>query len=237
MVVDRRTVTPEAATHTFEEWFEIYGPTYKNLAGIRRHLSNIHGREDWTEDQYVQYMMEIYEHDRDKLVRKPPKELPIPTGPAEDRFQAYMQYYEDPAPNDILLLRQMARIEVQLNAIQNQWETAVSEGSRVASKGWSDMVRSLTDTHRNIQSTLGISRSARDRTKSREDLVDYIQDIIGKTADFLDDHAVKIRCPHCVVSPAETEIDMGFILFHFRQDTPWHFEFQCPLCGETVRFP
>lgn len=235
--MDRRTVTPEAATHTFEEWFEIYGPTYKNLAGVRRHLSNVHGREDWTEDQYVQYMMEIYEHDRDKLFREPPKELEIPSGSVEDRFNAYLKYYEDPAPNDVLLLRQMARIEVQLEPIQDQWETAVAEGNRTASKGWSDMVKSLTDAHRNIQQTLGISRSSRDKTRTREDLVEYIQDIIGKTAEFVDDHAVQIRCPKCVLSPAETEIDMGFILFHFRQDVEWSFQFECPLCQEPVTLP
>lgn len=235
--MDRRTVTPEAATHSFEEWFEIYGPTYKNLPGVRRHLSNIHGKENRTEDQYVQYMMEIYEYDRDKLFRKPSKELPIPSGSVEDRVAAYRQYYEDPAPNDLLLLKQMARIEVQLEPIQDEWEKAVSAGERTASKGWSDMVKSLTDAHRNIQATLGISRSARDKTRTREDLVEYIQDIIGKTAAFVDDHAVEIRCPRCVLSPSETEIDMGFILFHFRQDVDWSFEFECPLCQESVRLP
>lgn len=233
----RRVPTPESVTHSFEEWYEIYGPKYKNLAGIRRHLSVMHGKGEWGEDEYVRYMMEIYEHDRDALVKEPPKELPIPTGSAEDRFQAYMEYYEDPAPNDILLLRQMARIEAQLDAIQDKWDAAVSEGSRVASKGWSDMVKSLTAEHRNIQSTLGISRSARDKTRSRDDLADYVQDIIRKTSDFVDEQTIEIRCPHCALSPAQTEINLGFVLFHFRQEVPWHFEFQCPLCQETVRLP
>lgn len=233
----RNVITPEAATHTFEEWFEIYGPKYKNLPGIRNHLSTMHGRGKWGDDEYVQYLLGLYEHDKAALTTEPPKELPMPVGSADERFNAYMKYYEDPAPNDILLLRQMARMEAQLDAIQDQWEEAVIEGNRTAAKAWSDMVKSLTSEHRAIQSTLGISRAARDKTRSREDLADYIQDIIRKTAAFTDEHAIQIRCPHCALSPAETEINMGFILFHFRQDVPWHFEFQCPLCQEAVKLP
>jgi len=237
MAQHKRNPTPEAATHTFEEWFDIYGPKYKNLAGIRRHLSTMWGKGKWGDDEYVRYLMELYEHDREALTKKPPKEVPIPTGSADERFAAYVEYYEDPAPNDILLLRQMARIESQLDTIQDSWEVAVADGNRTGAKGWSDMVKSLTAEHRNIQKTLGISRSDRDKTRSREDLAEYITDIIGKTAKFVDEHAIQIRCPHCALSPAQTEIDMGLILFHFRQDVPWSFEFQCPLCQETVKLP
>lgn len=233
----RTVITPEAATHTFEKWYEIYAPKYRRASGIRQHLSTMYGKGQWGEDEFVRYMMELYEYDRDALVKEPPKEMPIPTGPAQDRFQAYMEYYEDPAPNDVLLLRQMARIEAQLDTIQDRWEEAIAEGNRTASAAWAKMVKDLTSEHRNIQATLGISRSARDKTKSREDLADYVQDIIRKTASFMDEHAIQIQCPHCALSPAQTEIDMGFILFHFRQDVPWHFEFQCPLCQESVRLP
>lgn len=230
---------PEILNQSFEDWFEVYEPKYRNSAGIRRHLSDLHGRDGWGEDEFVQYLMELYEQDVEDARRgqREKKELPIAEGTAEERFQTYMSYYEDPAPNDVLLLRQMARIESQLDTIQENWETAIADGERTASKGWSDMLKSLTDEHRAIQTTLGISRSSRDRTKSREDLADYIQDIIGKTARFLDEHTVQIRCPECKRSPAETEIDMGFILFHFRQDVPWSFEFECPLCQETVKLP
>ena len=237
MAQHKRNPTPEAVTLSFEEWFEIYGPKYKNLAGIRKHLSTMYGKGNWGDDEYVRYLMELYEYDRNELVKEPPKEVPIPTGSADERFAAYMEYYEDPAPNDVLLLRQMARIESQLDTIQDNWEMAVQDGNRTAAKGWSDMVKSLTAEHRNIQKTLGISRSDRDKTRTREDLADYIQDIVRKTASFVDEHAIQIRCPHCVLSPAQTEIDMGLILFHFRQDVEWHFEFQCPLCQESVRLP
>jgi len=109
----------------------------------------------------------------------------------------------------------MARMEAQLDAIQDEWEKAIAAGERTASKGWSDIVKSLTSEHRNIQTTLGISRSARDKTRTREDLADYVQEVIRKSSAFVDEHAVQIRCP----------------------DTPWRFEFQCPLCQEDVKLP
>jgi hypothetical protein len=224
---------------SYEDWLEEHIGAYWRDHNIQGYLNKKFGKGNWGHDELAQYMLELYEQDRDQAMLhvKETPEVVMVQGSAEERFQHYLEFYEDPAPNDILLLQQMARIEAQLDAIQDKWDQAIQEGDRTASKGWSDIVKNLTGEHRNIQVTLGISRTARDKTKSRADLATYVQDIIRKTSDFVDEHAVPIRCPHCYESPANVEIDMGFILFHFRQDVPWHFEFQCPMCQQTVRLP
>ena len=228
----------------FEDWYNLHKERYRNLAGIRRHLNNRFGKGNWGDDEFVQYMHEIYETRRAKIAAKRRQEeekneplVPIDSASIEERLAAYLGHFESPAPNDLVLLRQMAAIEIQLDHVQQRWATAVADGDRTAAKTWAEMLKSMTTEHRNIQQSLGIDRGGRDKTRSQSDLVSYVQDIIRKTADFVDEHAIKIRCPHCMAAQSKTEIDMGFILFHFRQDVPWHFEFQCPLCEETIRLP
>lgn len=233
----------EILSQTFEEWFAAH-EKYRNLAGIRKHLNIKYGKGNWGDDEYAQYMMELYDERRENaeaIVREETTpgapSLFAPDVSAEDRLAQYLEFYEDPAPNDLILLQQMVRIELQLGDMQTQLETSVQDGTRTAAKGWSDMIKTYTAEHRNIQAALGIDRTGRDRSKSQTDLAIYVQDVVQKTSSFLKEHAIKIRCPHCLEAQSSTEIDMGFILFHFRQDVPWSFEFQCPLCEQTVRLP
>ena len=242
----RRDPDLEILGQSFEDWLESH-KNYRNLAGVRRHLNDRFGKGNWDDTEFVQYMRELYEDACKKaevIQRREQRErasLPIlpPEATEKERIQAYLDYYEDPAPNDLVMIQAMATYEVSIHNAQQHLQITLEgkEPSRAAAKNWADIIQGLTREHRQIQDTLGIGRAERDKEDRTADQREYITGIIQKSAAFVREHAIPIRCPHCTSEEAQVEINLGMILFHFRQDVPWHFECQCPRCGETVQIP
>ena len=241
----RRDPDLEILDQSFEDWLELHN-NYRNLAGVRRHLNDRFGKGNWDDTEFVQYMRELYGDARQKaegIQRREREQVSLPILPQdateEDRIQAYLEYYENPAPNDLVMIEAMATLEVAIHNARHQWRAvmASAEPSRTAAKSWSDIIRGLTREHRLIQETLGIERADRDKEDKDADQREYVTSVIQKSAAFVREHAVPIRCPHCTKEEAQVELNLGMILFHFRQDVPWRFECQCPRCGETVQIP
>jgi len=220
----------------FEEWYERLSPRWRTLVGVRSHMDQKYGQDNWGDDEFTQYMLGRYQFYREQEKRLAEPQVPLPSDDEiERRVQEYLRVYEEPAaPNDMVMLRQMATMEVQMESVQTRLNTAIQDGDQARTRTWSGIMKSMVKDHRDIQSLLGIDRTSRDKSKSRDEMVEYIQDIIRKAGEFVDEHAIPIRCPTCMESQAQTELDMGHILFHFRQDVPWKFEFQCPMCGEVL---
>ena len=241
----RRLPDIDILDQSFEEWYESKAERYRNLAGIRRHLNDHHGKGNWGDDEFDQYMRQLYDEAREdaEVLQRSElrKALPAvkPDATVEERIQAYMDYFEDVSPNDLVMIQTMVNLEMAIESANQQWVDVLTGDSinRTAAKGWSDIIRGLSREHRQIQETLGIERAGRDERDKASDQVEYVRDVIRRSAAFVKEHAIQIRCHHCMAEDAEVEIDLGFILFHFRQDAPWEFRFQCPRCGEAVQIP
>lgn len=230
----------------FEEWYDKHHAKYRNLAGIRRHLNDHYGKGEWGDDEFDQYMHELYgraveQSEAAERAERPPKEFPIAEEGAtfDERVQAYIDYFENPSPNDLVMIRTMVSIEMAIENANQQYVAALSADSvsRSAAKGWSDIVRQMSREHRLIQETLGIGRAKREKEDKDVDQVEYVRSVMRRATSFVKEHSIPIRCPYCTGEEAEVEINMGFILFHFRQDVPWRFEYQCPRCGESIVLP
>jgi predicted RNA-binding Zn-ribbon protein involved in translation (DUF1610 family) len=227
---------------TFEEWYDKHEARYRNLAGVRHHLNNHYGKGEWGEDEFYQYMRELYDERKEKeakeLAESELKEFPIVAEGAtvEERVGAYVEYFEGPSPNDLVMIRTMANLEIAIDHANQQYVTALSsdEANRRVAKDWSDILRNLSREHRQIQDTLGIGRAKREKEDRGADQVEYVRSVIRRAASFVKEHSIPIRCPHCGDEEAQVEINMGFILFHFRDDVFWQFKYQCPRCGEEV---
>lgn len=241
----RRATDENVLELTFEEWFDIHGERYRNLAGIRHHLNNEHGKGNWGDDEFVQYMLELYNEGRERaelaLAGETEKKTPVlpPDATVEARIKAYLDFYENAAPNDMVMIENMAAMEVSLHDMRGQLraEMSTEKPARTAVKGWTDMIRNLTREHRQIQETLGISRAGRDKEDRGADQVEYVRNVMRKSAAFVKEHAIQIRCSNCLAETGAIEINMGFILFHFRDDVPWKFECGCPRCGAQITLP
>lgn len=231
---------------TFEEWYELRQSRYRNLAGVRRHLNDHYGKGEWGDDEFAQYMHELYGRAKEQSeaadrAERPPKEFPMPEDGAglDERIQAYIDYFENPSPNDLVMIRTMVSIEIAIENANRQYVAALAADSvsRTAAKSWSDIIRHLSREHRLIQDTLGIGRSTREKEDKDTDQVEYIRSVMRRVSSFVGEHSIPIRCPSCAAEEAQVDINMGLILFHFRQDVPWRFECQCPRCGEKVQIP
>lgn len=227
---------------TFEEWYDKHEARYRNLAGVRHHLNNHYGRGEWGDDEFYQYMRELYDERRaDEEVAATDEETkPFPVlesaASVEERIAAYVEYFEDVSPNDLVMIRTMANLEMAIERANQQWVEALSgeDTSRRVAKDWSDILRNLSREHRQIQDTLGIGRAKREKEDKSADQVEYVRSVMRRAASFVNEHTIPIRCPYCMDEEAQVEINMGFILFHFRDDVPWQFGFECPRCGQSV---
>lgn len=224
---------------SFEEWYEKRQARYRNLAGVRRHLNDHHGKGEWGDDEFYQYMRELYDAEAEeaRMADAAHKEIPVaPEGATEEeRVQAYLDYFENPSPNDMVMIRTMVAIEMAIESANRQYIHALTgDVSRTAATGWSTIIRNMSREHRLIQDTLGISRAHREREDKSADQVEYVRTTMRRAAEFVAENSIPIRCPYCTEEEAAVEINMGFILFHFRNDVPWQFGFECPRCGQSV---
>jgi len=160
------------------------------------------------------------------------EELPVADheSEADKRYAAYLEHFEPDTLNDEQTLRELVSIEIQLELARTKLTDLLSDpkASHVKAKALSDIKSRLLTDYKKVQDELGISQSKR---TGQKDVREELPRVIKAASEFLHEHAIQIRCPHCLDEPAEVNINQGFILFHFRQDVKWKWEQDCPRCG------
>ena len=89
-------------------------------------------------------------------------------------------------------------------------------------KDLNDTRTALSREHRLLQQALGIGRAARGEQINIEEQIRKWREAARARVEK---ESTPIRCANCV-----SDFNLGFILFHFRDDVPWSFSFQCPKC-------
>jgi len=190
---------------------------YARFKGPQQALDNIYGEGKWGDEEVKKYIEETkfkeYTKQRAKLA-------PRPT-PVEERLAAYLEEFDVVTPNDEVALREMAEIEINLEAIGKLMagETDPTEIKKLASSK-----KELLNEHRQLQIILGIDRKGREKSKKQKSAVDEIQELVEEGAKFIEEQLVKIS--HC-------GIEMGWLLYHF-EESGYEFRARCPRCGEEV---
>lgn len=149
------------------------------------------------------------------------------------RYKEYLSRFEPETPNDEQMLFQLAFYEVQMETMRLRlMETTMdADSSHTAVKSDTDALAKLVSEHQKIQDALGISYTKR---SAEDDAARELPRVIHGAAEFLNEHAIFIRCPQCKAEEAEVDIRLGFILYHFRQDTEWRWECNCPRCNHRI---
>lgn len=151
---------------------------------------------------------------------------------AEERYAEYLKQFEPETLNDEQTLRELVSIEMQLELARSLLTKVLSDPkvAHVRAKALSDIKSKLLADYKRMQDELGISRAKR---ASQKDVREELPRVIKAASAFLMEHAIQIRCPHCLSEDAEVNINQGFILFHFRQDVKWEWKQDCPRCHMT----
>ena len=148
-------------------------------------------------------------------------------------LQEYTDYYEDPAPNDLLTIQQLISMQLQLTLIDKQIADVINEEEINVSR-WQALARiqkELSTETRMLQETLGISRKAREARKQEEELSDRLTANIQQARQLLDERGVKLFCTHCEGLDGK-RINQGFIIHHF-PEMGLQVSTRCPACQKT----
>lgn len=168
----------------------------------------------------------------DKVGVEVPAELEVSAIPVS-KLQEYTDYYEDPAPNDLLTIQQLISMQSQLTLIDKQISDVISEEEINVSR-WQALTRIQKDLSmetRMLQDTLGISRKAREARKQDEELSDRLMANIQQARQLLEERGVKLLCPHCQGLDGK-RINQGFIIHHF-PEMGLQVVTRCPACQKT----
>jgi hypothetical protein len=140
-------------------------------------------------------------------------------------FRERMAEYERTMPkltlNDRSLLQAMVNMEIQFPDFQKK--IAGSKDGREAAKYQEAYNISLKE-YRQIQSALGMDRAQR---STDIDMQTEIDKLVAEATELVENVGRNIACAHCV-----SDFEMGTLIFHFRDDVPWTFNFVCPKCGQ-----
>lgn len=144
----------------------------------------------------------------------------------EGRMSEYLDSYENVTPNDRTMFENMVGIEMRMETIRVELDRA-EDHKEIESLTKS--LQALSSEHRQIQTLLGIGRAKRgEQFNLQRELETYLD----ASEKLIESRAAKIACRAC-----QAEIDLGLILYHFADNTPWSFMFVCPRCGrlESIR--
>lgn len=160
------------------------------------------------------------------------EELKPGPGVVTTKLQEYLEYYQDPAPNDLLTIQQLISMQEQLDTIDKQIAEILEQDPIPLAK-WRDLARiqrELSGETRQLQDMLGISRKAREAKKHDEELADRLTANIDQARQLIDDYGVKLICPHCEATEGQ-RIMQGFVIHHF-PESGFEIKTTCPVCKQ-----
>lgn len=209
----------------------------RNLIGIKRAMNKIYGEGEWGNEEVRAYLAE-------RAWRKQhPKGDDTPTatslGPAKDleaqRVEEIMKTF-DFNEAQLPTVKQLAAFEVGLEGLTEKFRDAVLKGDvsrvRLLQQAMTPLSREIRQTQQTLRIDVGSVHG-----EGVSELRKQVIDTMDRARSLLQEHAVRLECPSCQTSQTATmAINYGFLLFHFRNDVPWHMWFQCvnPTCKQGV---
>ena len=152
-----------------------------------------------------------------------------------DGLEEYLQYYTDPAPNDIISLLQLISMQRQLKKVDDLIASTLDPpDGEVNTSRYKNLVsiqKQLSTEIRLLQDNLGISRRIRDQKRSESELADHLMANIQQARELMDDIGTKLYCPHCRAEDGSAILH-GFLIDHF-PETGLKVEKRCPTCGRN----
>ncbi len=193
---------------------------HKRLKPIREAMDKAYGPGNWGDDEIVADMLDR----QSRKAYEPVEREKTHTTKITDKVKLYEKHFENITPNDRRMILQLVEIETQLEqiALKRASEKLTPQEMKVLG----ELEIKFSGEYRQIQSALGIDRASRE---TQIDASLELKKFVSGAKQLLDEQAVPIRCPYCTAS----NVNQGFILFHFRQDVAWKWVQECPKCHQT----
>jgi len=137
------------------------------------------------------------------------------------RLGEYLKTLPKISPNDYSMLESLVTLEVQMEELRKKMKS-VKDALEI--RKLSESYTNYSKEFRQVQDALGIGRNQR---STEIDMQGEVDALVLESKELVEASGAEIACSHCT-----SEIQMGFVLFHFRDDVPWYFHFDCPKCGQ-----
>lgn len=206
-----------------------------NLKPVQRKMERMHGAGKWGELELRQYIIQrewakhiAYQRYLAHQERTSKSEAGIserqPYG-AHERVQAIMDHFPDLTDAQLPDVRSLVILQRSLEALSPELDSAIQSKRLDDVRKIQQTMTSLQGEIRALQRLLRIDVGSL-RGEGPEELRREIMTVMDRAKALLQKHAVRLYCPAC--QKADRAVNLGFLLFHFRDDVYWHMFLSCP---------
>ena len=219
---------------------------WENLQPVRRAMDRIHGEGEWGFEDLRRYVArrqwatklayDATTAPKEAQALTVPDATPAaPTETVETAVQRIMDNFPDLTEVNRPMVRQRELYYRILGPLAEEVASDVAQGNIKDVRQKQQIMTDLQREVRQIESSLGLDAGSL-RSGGVDEIRKEIYTVMDRAKALLDKHAVRITCPACRASKTARHINMGYILFHFRQDVPFHFFTICPHpdCGQGI---
>lgn len=154
-----------------------------------------------------------------------PNKAPARPRSAKARMAEYLKFMPKAMPNDIIQLETMLAMENEMRRIQKKIAEVKDE---LVTRKLSEAYTNYSKEYRQILTGLGIDRAQR---STDIDMQSEVDKLVNEATLLVETIGIQIKCSEC-----QSDFEMGTIIFHFRDDTAWLWQFICPnpKCGKLI---
>lgn len=212
---------------------------YNNLKPVAGLLNKLYGEGKWGDSEVKDYIIQK----RKERLRGMQDKRNLERAKEEDHnaqldaiIEEYRQHFKRVSPNDLVNLRELARIQLMFNQLARR-EYMLQRDPKDNAKDLetiSKIRKEQTKAFNDIEKALGIDREAR---TEESDMVDLFEQIKRRAVDLIKKRSHTITCTNC--EREGVTINYGFVVFHLDQnDIAYNLKFVCPRCKQvSTQFP
>lgn len=225
------TVVPDSVVRIWEK-----------LLPVRRKLDSMYGEGQWGTEDLRRYVAQrewekklAWEAANTQALSVPDVAPSVPSADVDAAVQRIMDSFPDLTEVNRPMVRQRELYYHTLGQLAIKIQEKMAEGSMGDVRQMQQIMTDLQREVRQIDAALGLDAGSL-RSGGVDEIRKEIMTVMDRARALLQKHAVRISCPACLASKQQRNINLGYILFHFRQDVPFHFFTVCPHpdCGQGI---
>lgn len=204
---------------------------YKHLKGTQYAMSKRHPGVEWGDAELKEWIVEQRRSQIVMTINSNMEKLAVEDTndqQVQGIIDQYLKRFADPSPNDMVSLKEMARIQLLLDMLNDRIKHLVGNNEAIRAKDFETLTKVKRDAltaFQQLEKALGIDRTGREK---ETDVVNMFAEVQIQSREILARRSRPIVCHFC--EQDAVDINYGLILFHMDGQVPFEFKFICPRC-------
>ena len=208
------------------------------LLPVSRKMDRMYGAGRWGDTELRQYICQQEWKKRQKyqqylVEQQQTGPTPVAGVTADERVASLMQQFPELTATHLPMVQQLVAFERGLARLTVQFDEAVDHKDmakvRKLQQAMTDLQREIRQMTQQLRIDVGSLRG-----EGTAEIRQEVMALMDRAQALLQKHAVRLACPAC--QEKGIVINLGFLLFHFRDNVNWHFWCVCPhtKCGQGI---